>query len=220
MSPGMELNVATVASGNRHSVPSLPAEQHDLVVAHTALVYSIATKVSHAYRVPDSVQDLCGYGYLGLIEAATRYRPESRVPFVSFAYHRVRGAIVDGLRRQGWQTRAEYAAQLRSARANADSSVASAVMAAPVLSAEITESIAGDEETRVGIEDSLDLRRAVAELPELERNVLDRYYFADQTLEEIAVALGVTKSWVCKLHARGIELVRTRLEARSGGAVP
>jgi RNA polymerase sigma factor for flagellar operon FliA len=206
----MELSLAVTALAVAPRSAARGGVQHDLVVAHTGLVYSIAKKVHDTFRVPDAIEDLVGYGSVGLLEAAARYRPDSGVPFVSFAYHRVRGAILDGLRRQGWQTRGEYAAQLRLARASAaDGADAGAPMAAPVLSVEIAEA-AADGGPRLPGEDVLDLRAAVAGLPELVRSVLERYYFADETLPQIAEALGFTKSWTCRLHARGIELLRER----------
>src|SRR4051812_8932130 len=48
----------------------------------------------------DSVpkDDLIGYGSLGLVKAMRDYDPEKGTAFGSYAYHRIRGAIADGLR--------------------------------------------------------------------------------------------------------------------------
>src|SRR4051812_22882348 len=54
-----------------------------------------------ARRCPDwiSRDDLIGAGMVGLIEAADRYDESRQEPFIAFAEHRIRGAILDELRR-------------------------------------------------------------------------------------------------------------------------
>ncbi len=54
-----------------------------------------------ARRCPNwiSRDDLVAAGYLGLTEAASRYDDTRTEPFPSFAEHRIRGAILDELRR-------------------------------------------------------------------------------------------------------------------------
>ena len=49
-------------------------------------------------ELDDMIQD----GMVGLIGAADRYTNNRRTSFRSFAGHRIRGAIVDGLRRNSW----------------------------------------------------------------------------------------------------------------------
>ncbi len=51
-------------------------------------------------RLPSYVQveDLLQVALLGLCEAIERFEPERGMPFESFAYHRIRGAIMDELR--------------------------------------------------------------------------------------------------------------------------
>jgi RNA polymerase sigma factor for flagellar operon FliA len=54
-----------------------------------------------ARRCPDRVarEDLVAAGILGLTEAAERYDESRTEPFLSFAEHRIRGAVLDELRR-------------------------------------------------------------------------------------------------------------------------
>ena len=54
-------------------------------------------------------------------------------------------------------------------------------------------------------------REAVAKLPEKERRLLEMYYFEDKTLEESGAALGLSKSWACRLHARAVDLLRAAM---------
>lgn len=71
----------------------------DLVIAHLDVARRIALRV--ARRVPDwiSIDDLVAAGMMGLAEAANRYDPSRGEPFVAFAEKRIRGAVLDELRR-------------------------------------------------------------------------------------------------------------------------
>jgi len=52
--------------------------------------------------------ELRAYGRQGLVEASQRFEPEKGNDFRAFAYLRVRGAMLDGLRRMGQWTRRGY----------------------------------------------------------------------------------------------------------------
>ncbi len=58
-------------------------------------------------RLPRSVEvgDLEGAGDVGLIQAIHNFDPQRGVPFEAFCEHRVRGAIIDELRRLDWLPR-------------------------------------------------------------------------------------------------------------------
>src|SRR6185436_11792944 len=62
--------------------------------------------------------DLVGYGHKGLIEAADRFDSKQGVTFTTFAYYRIRGAMLDGLRTMGWYSRSDYARYRAEERAN------------------------------------------------------------------------------------------------------
>src|SRR3954465_1854336 len=70
-----------------------------LITEHADIARRIALKM--ARRCPDWVarEDLVSAGMLGLTEAAARYDEARGGPFLAFAEHRIRGAILDELRR-------------------------------------------------------------------------------------------------------------------------
>jgi RNA polymerase sigma factor FliA len=61
------------------------------------------------------------------------------------------------------------------------------------------------------------VKRIVTTLPAQERTLVERHYFAGDTLDEAAASLGLSKSWGSRLHARAIEAISRELR-RSGDA--
>jgi len=76
--------------------------QHDRVVASLAFVESLARRMAstmpHSIDLGDLVQD----GVLGLMDAANRFDETRGIKFETFAERRVRGAMIDALRRDAW----------------------------------------------------------------------------------------------------------------------
>jgi len=68
-----------------------------------AMAFSLAKTV----KMP--VDDLFGYGCLGLADALKRYERGRGVPFKTYMRHRVLGAMWDGAREWGWFTRKDHA---------------------------------------------------------------------------------------------------------------
>jgi len=53
------------------------------------------------------------------------------------------------------------------------------------------------------------LRRLVEQLPSLEREIIEQYYFQGMQFIEIAKASdGLSKSWISRLHARAIKRLK------------
>lgn len=71
---------------------------HEIVLQHLPLVKMVASRLFN--RIPPSVdfEDLVGYGVVGLVEALKDFDPAKKVKFSTFAFYRVRGAMLDGLR--------------------------------------------------------------------------------------------------------------------------
>ncbi len=84
-----------------------------LVARHAELVKRIAYHL--AGRLPPSVEvnDLIQAGMIGLLEAATHYSSDRGASFETYAGIRIRGAMIDALRKQDWAPRSVH----RKARA-------------------------------------------------------------------------------------------------------
>jgi RNA polymerase sigma factor for flagellar operon FliA len=80
----------------------LATHQHDRVVATLPFVESLARRM--ASTMPNSVEvsDLVQDGVIGLMDAAHRFDEARGIKFETFAERRVRGAMIDALRRDAW----------------------------------------------------------------------------------------------------------------------
>lgn len=83
-------------------------EAETLVTHHAELVKRIANHLRA--RLPGSVQmeDLIQAGMLGLLEAARRYDPAQGASFTTFAERRIRGAMLDEIRKGDWAPRSVH----------------------------------------------------------------------------------------------------------------
>ncbi len=92
----MDHNLQQLAE--RHAKDPSPANRDAVVRAAVPFVRSIVGRINVPYHPLASHEDLENVGLLGLLQALDGYDPERRTPFVSYAYGRVRGAVVDYLR--------------------------------------------------------------------------------------------------------------------------
>jgi len=61
------------------------------------------------------------------------------------------------------------------------------------------------------------LARAIADLPEKERQVLALYYYEELTMKEVGAVLGVGESRVSQIHSMALVRLRARLSELTGG---
>ena len=134
---GMAKRKAPVAAADpeadRERLAGLPVEElwtlysrtqsegvrHELILRHQPLVSIIAER--EAQRLPRSVDvdDLKQEGFSGLNDAIQRFDPSRGFKFKTFASRRIRGAMLDSLRKLDWQPRNERqrSTQVETARA-------------------------------------------------------------------------------------------------------
>lgn len=76
--------------------------KEELILHYISLVQKIAHKISYQLPSHYSKDDLFSYGIFGLIEAVERYNPALGIPFKNYAAKRIKGSIVDGIRKEDW----------------------------------------------------------------------------------------------------------------------
>ena len=89
-----------VAATHLETTEMSAASGHDAFVRrHVRLVYHVARRLQRSLKVFVELDELVSAGMLGLLAAAESYDPGRGVRFSSFAVPRIRGAILDELRR-------------------------------------------------------------------------------------------------------------------------
>lgn len=80
----------------------------DLVTQHAPLVKRIAYHLVSRLSGNVEVDDLIQAGMIGLLEAAGNYQPSKGANFETFAGIRIRGSMLDEVRRSDWTPRSVY----------------------------------------------------------------------------------------------------------------
>ena len=91
---------------------------HELIEESQGLVRALAWKIHRGLPSSVEIDDLIGYGQIGLAEAARDFDASRTGAFSTYAYYRIRGAIYDGLAKMSWFSRARYARLRYAQRAN------------------------------------------------------------------------------------------------------
>ncbi len=198
----------------------------DLIYSCQGLVRSIAWKIHQ--QVPRSVDldDLISYGQVGLAEAARDFDQTRGIQFTTYAYYRVRGAVLDGLSTMSWFSRADYSRGRYEQGANAvlkETTAEQGVAAELDWFSNTTRSLsaawmmsqfAGDEADSRGVDnrcpsetsEAADLKRTMEQvldtLPEQERSLIRGIYFDGLSIKDAGEKIGISKAWASRLHSR------------------
>jgi len=194
-----------------------------------------------ASRTGGAVQadDLWSAGALGLLDAAGRFDAAKGVRFETFVEHRIRGAMVDELRRLDHLPRRlraktdeaatarkvleselgrpvstdEVATKLGVSAEEVDGLEGLSQPPLPLLElhAELTGAPASQHEAFERKQQSGLIAAAIAALPERQRTVLGLVYVEGLTYREVAQVLEVSEPRVCQIHGEAIKALRAKL---------
>jgi RNA polymerase sigma factor for flagellar operon FliA len=215
-------------------------ERDQLIIEHAEMAKRVAGKL--ARRCPRELRDdLVAAGLVGLTEAARRF--DDSQPFVPFALTRIRGAVMDEMRRGDMlprrvrQSARKVAATIKlleqTGATPSDQQVADKLGVSVEeyrvdLKVLLTASIASiDEEGAPALvadtqspaelaarrEILARIRAAVAQLERRDATLLGLHYIEEMTFQEIGTTLGITASRACQLLKRAVERLREQLGA-------
>lgn len=159
-------------------------EHYQLLVFKEAIKYPLQETV---------VLDLIQEGMVGLMEAAEKFNPDNGVAFSLYALHRVRGRMIDFLRKNQQEVLVDMQDEIQ---------------AQPYL-----RSATGDTAFKSADFDSLNhaVSSAFSRLPRREQDVLRNVYYKEKTAAETADAMDVSTAYVYKLEKKGIRRMRGML---------
>jgi RNA polymerase sigma factor for flagellar operon FliA len=221
-------------------------QRQELILAHLPLVRHIIGRLQAKLPRGVDVENLEAAGVLGLVEAANRFDPDHGNRFDTFAYLRIRGAVLDELRRNSplpqhlleriSVVRAAYrnlsppvtVDQLALATGLTIEDVSECLAALPLTRVVSWEDVVGPPELQCApttarpdrqveaAEQKQLLAQAIAQLPESERLVVTLYYLEDLRLKEIGAVLSVSESRVSRILKTAIFNLGEYMRARDG----
>jgi RNA polymerase sigma factor FliA len=83
----------------------LNSEQERVLLEHLPIVRFLARRIHERLPQHVDIEDLVSAGVVGLMDAFSKFDPEKKVQFRSYAQFRIRGAILDSLRTLDWSPR-------------------------------------------------------------------------------------------------------------------
>ncbi len=200
-----------------------------------AIAHSIALRNTQGTVLTE--EDLFQYGMFGLIDAIERYDAHKGVKFETFAFHRVRGAILDGLRsidevsRSARKKQRELGAHndleyrmMMKLKMNVEEyqTFMQESNGAPMnthyvdVDSDYAQSLPDDEKNNpfeiVNQQQTKELLvHALEQLPERERLIVTLYYYEGLTFKEIGKILKLSESRIFQIHSDAIVQLRSEL---------
>ena len=230
----MHRAIASYTNGG--PIPAL--DDTTVLEQYGSMVERMARRLISRTGVHSAYDDLWSAGAIGRIEAGRRFDPTRGASFATFAEHRVRGAMLDELRRLDHlprrlrnrtdelvKTRKKLAGNLgREATVEEvaselgveveEASDMAALLEPPLPLESILPTLAGGEAADAAVLRAEVMRRlteAVEKLPERLRMVLSLHYIEDLAYREIAGILHVSEPRVCQLHSEALAQLRKLL---------
>ena len=185
-----------------------------LVLAHLGMVKRVALHLK--VRLPPFMEldELIQVGMIGLLEASRAYDPAKGIEFENFAHSRVRGAILDEVRRLSFL--AEHMGKdIELFHKERSQARRFETYSMEVVSEEVMN-MAGDasHQPEAIVEHAQFMRAltgAIADLPERDQLLMNLYYVEELNLKEIGEVRGVTESRVSQLLTAVVKKLRGTL---------
>ena len=187
-------------------------------------------------------EDLVMVGVIGLIDALNKYKKDKKNQFKTYAEFRIRGEIIDELRKQDWMTRSERSKQkkYKKAKTNLTEELGRAPTSEemsnilPFKSRDMVRmeqyesgetikqyvegetvssgSLANSEFENYALKKTLGV--VMDELPRTMRLIVTLKYFEDLNFAEISKVVELSEGRICQLHAEALESLKGYLEAK------
>lgn len=187
-------------------------------------------------------EDLVMVGVIGLIDAMNKYKKDKKNQFKTYAEFRIRGEIIDELRKQDWMTRSERNKQKKYKKAK--SSLTEELGRMPTSSEmnnvlpfkskdmirmqqyeageTIKHYVEGETVQQGQLEntefDVYSLKKTLSvvleELPKTMRLIVTLKYFEDLNFHEISQVVNLSEGRICQLHAEALEMLKDFIEAQ------
>jgi RNA polymerase sigma factor (sigma-70 family) len=148
------------------------------------------------------LDELLQWGAIGMMESMQRFDASQGVSFQAFASRRIRGAMIDGLRREGSRRRGEIIFELDDVEHAAVENGTAPQDPLALLTSADNRSL---------------LIAALKTLPRLEYQILAMHFYDDLNNREIAAILDVSEAYASRLRKRALESLAICINAAHKG---
>lgn len=182
-----------------------------IVLSYIKLVYYV---IHHSKFININIldeRDYLQYGIEGLSEAIDRFDPEYGTKFETYAIKRIRGKIIDELRKLQKKPRVFNSANDEVIYTNIPLSHTTDDEEGYSLEEVIPNDSILPDESLEKQEMKEFLIAAINKLPERDRQIISLYYYENLGYKEIAQVLNITVSRVSQVHTRIIESLKSKL---------
>src|SRR4030066_928450 len=195
--------------------------------------------VSRIYaKLPKTVDimDLENYAYLGLIDAIKKFNLNRNIKFETYATYRIKGAIIDGIRKQDWLSRSQRSRIKNNYENQFEDNVVRNYFSDWENDKFVMLSIDDPDFYEKKIEDSsifvdsidslyvsttadfaekvqnkLFLKKAICKLTAQERKVIFLYYFNGKNFKEIGQLMHMTESRISQINKKMLLTLKKEL---------
>ncbi len=175
-----------------------------LIERYLPLAKELSRRVRTTETPVTDGDDLASAAFLGLIDAVDRFEPGRGVPFEAYARLRIRGAMIDELRRTSERSRTatpEEQPRMISLDGILDDGRSDML---PVAECGLDDGFE-KEDLRGRVQGALET------LTVRQREVLTHYYKDELTLRQTGAQMGISEARACQLHGRAIVNLRRAL---------
>jgi RNA polymerase sigma factor FliA len=211
----------------------------ELIVEYLPLVKIISGRMYNFYGGNIEYDDLLGFGVFGLIDAIDKFELKRDLKFETYAQIRIRGAMIDNLRKLDWiprrirkkakdmeavisrlenrygrtVTSEEIAAELSLGVKEVEDTLSEIAVSSVVSLEDI--SFSSEEKTPEEVLEENEIKKIlekkIESLKEKEKLVISMYYFDELTYKEIGKVLELSESRISQIHSKAILSLKSSL---------
>ena len=173
------------------------------------------------------IMDLENYAYIGLIDAIKKFDLSRNIKFETYATYRIKGAIIDGIRKQDWLSRSQrsriknnYENQFEDNTVRNyfsdwenDKFVMLSIDDPDFYEKKIADNSSSDDsigglyavitaDFAEKVQNKIFLKKAIGKLTAQERKVIFHYYFKGKNFKEIGQLMNVTESRISQINKK------------------
>lgn len=189
-----------------------PALKKEIIMKYLNLVHYVIRKTPLSKNQVLDERDFFQYGIEGLSEAVDRFDPDYGTKFETYAIQRIRGKIIDELRKlqskfktdDGDQTVDNYYTNLSINNQIDDEDGYTLAEVIPNEQLSQSEEVEKNEMKEI-------LLNALKGLNERDRLIISLYYYENLNYQEIAKLMNITISRVSQIHSRILKNLKSKL---------